>query len=232
MLNDTDTIQCHRLRHPVNTNLHLHYGGIFEGFRLMGDKGPFIRKYLSDLKHTIELALAEYPRVLAFRVDLRLPQGVELPDYAYTNQVISRFFESFTKKIQYHQERVAERGYSRGCKVRYVWSREIGQEGRQHYHLLIVLNRDAYYTVGRLRSDRVNMISRIEESWAGALGLPVGLMTGLVHIPKNAEYLVDRVNRRGKGDELTNLFYRASYLCKVATKSYGDRQRGFGTSRG
>ncbi len=232
MLNDTDTTQRYLLRHPANTNLHLHYDDTFESFRLMRDKGPFIREYLSDLKHTIELALAEYPRVLAFRVDLRLPQGAELPDYAYTNQVISRFFESFTKKIQYHQERVAERGYSRGCKVRYVWSREIGQGGRQHYHLLILLNRDAYYTVGRLGADRVNMISRIEESWAGALGLPVDLMRGLVHIPKNAEYLIDRVNRRRKGDELTDLFYRASYLCKVATKSYGDRQRGFGTSRG
>lgn len=232
MLNDTDTTQRYLLRHPANTNLHLHYDNTFEGFRLMRDKGPFIREYLSDLKHTIELALAEYPRLLAFRVDLRLPQGVELPDYAYTNQVISRFFESFTKKIQYHQERVAERGYSRGCKVRYVWSREVGQGGRQHYHLLILLNRDAYYTVGRLGSDRVNMISRIEESWEGALGLPVDLMRGVVHIPKNAEYLIDRVNRRRKGDELTDMFYRASYLCKVATKSYGDRQRGFGTSRG
>jgi hypothetical protein len=232
MLNDTDTTQRYLLRHPANTNLHLYYGETFEGFPVQKGKGPYIREYLSDLKHTIELALAEYPRVLAFRVDLRLPQGAELPDYAYTNQVISRFFESFTKKIQYHQERVAERGYSRGCKVRYVWSREIGQGGRQHYHRLILLNRDAYYTVGRLGSDRVNMISRIEESWAGALGLPVDLMRGLVHIPKNAEYLIDRVNRRRKGDELTDLFYRASYLCKVATKSYGDRQRGFGTSRG
>jgi len=232
MLNDTNTIQRYPLRHPANTNLHLHYGETFEGFRLMGDKGPFIREYLSDLKHTIGLALAEYPRVLAFRVDLRLPLGVELPDYTYTNRVISRFFESVTKKIQYHQERVAERGYSRGCKVRYVWSREIGQGGRQHYHLLILLNRDAYYTIGRLGSDRVNMISRIEESWAGALGLPVDQVRGLVHIPKDAEYRVDRESRRDGVDELPELFYRASYLCKRATKSYGDRQRGFGTSRG
>lgn len=232
MLNDTDTIQRYPLRHAVNTNLHLYYDDTFAGFPVQKDKGPYIREYLSDLKHTIELALAEYPRVLAFRVDLRLPQGVELPDYAYTNQVISRFFESFTKKIKYHQERVAERGYSRGCKVRYVWSREVGQGARQHYHLLILLNRDAYYTIGRLGSDRVNMISRIEESWAGALGLPVNLMRGLVHIPKDAEYRVDREIRRDGVDELPELFYRASYLCKKATKSYGDRQRGFGTSRG
>ncbi|MGY8812378.1 MAG: inovirus Gp2 family protein [Pseudomonadales bacterium] len=232
MLNDTQTIQFLRRRHPVNTNLHVHHEETFEGLYVQKNKGPYIREYLSDLKRTIELALTEYPRVLAFRVDLRLPLGIELPDYAYTNRVISRFLELFTKRIQYHQAKVAELSYSRGCKVRYVWAREVGQGGRQHYHLLILLNRDAYYTVGRLRSDRVNMISRIEESWAGALGLPVGLMMGLVHIPKNAEYLVDRVNRRRRGDELTDLFYRASYLCKVATKSYGDRQRGFGTSRG
>ena len=231
MFNDTDTIQRYPLRHPANTNLHLHYGDTFEGYPLMRDKGPFIREYLSALKHTIELAMAEYPRMLAFRVDLRLPQGIELPGYAYTNQVISKFFESFTKKIQYHQERVGERGCARGCKVRYVWSREIGQGGNQHYHLLILLNRDAYYTVGRLGSERVNMISRIEESWAGALGVAVEQVEGLVHIPRNPEYRINRHVRRGDVDELPVLFNRVSYLCKVATKSFGDRQRGFGTSR-
>lgn len=228
----TGTIRQQRLRHPDNSNLHLHYDPTYDGFPVQADKGPFIREYLADLKHTIELAMAQYPRVLAFRVDLRLPQGIDLPDYTYTNQVISRFFESFTKKIQYHQERVAERGYARGCKVRYVWSREIGQGGKQHYHLLILLNRDAYYTVGRLRSERVNMISRMEESWAYALGLPVEQVCGLVHIPRNAVYRIDREVGRDEVDELPALFQRASYLCKKATKSYGDRQRGFDTSRG
>lgn len=228
----TNSAPRYRLRHPDNTNLSLYYDDTFESLPVMLDKGPFIREYLSDLKHTIESAMAEYPRVLAFRADLRLPQGIVLPDYAFTNQVISRFFESFTKKIQYHQERVGEHGYARGCKVRYVWSREIGQGERQHYHLLILLNRDAYYTVGRLGSERVNMISRMEESWAGALGMLVSHAGGLVHIPEHAEYRVDREIRRGEIDELPELFYRASYLCKQATKSYGDRQRGFGTSRG
>lgn len=241
MSNNTASTYRNPLRHPDNNNLSLHYADTFEGFPLMSDKGPFIREYLSALKHTIELAMAEYPRMLAFRVDLRLPQGIELPDYAYTNQVISKFFESFSKKIQYHQERVGERGYARGCKVRYVWSREIGQGGKQHYHLLILLNRDAYYTVGRLGSERVNMIRRLEESWASALGLSIYEVDGLVHIPDNATYRIDRhprmrrvagEDRKILVDELPDLFHRASYLCKVATKSYGDRQRGFGTSRG
>ncbi|HCF5691975.1 inovirus Gp2 family protein, partial [Pseudomonas aeruginosa] len=36
----------------------------------------------------------------------------------------------------------------------------------------------------------------------------------------------------GEVDELPEVFYRGSYLCKKATKSYGNRQRGFGASRG
>ncbi|MDH0894861.1 MULTISPECIES: inovirus Gp2 family protein [unclassified Pseudomonas] len=220
-------------RHPENNNLRLYYDDTYENLPVMVDKGPFIREYLSDLKRTIDAALSEYPRVLAFRVDLRLPQVIELPDYAYANQVISRFFESFTRKIRYDQDRVRKRNrYARGCNVRYVWAREIGESGRQHYHLLILLNRDAYYTVGRLCSERVNMIRRMEASWAGALGISDKQVRGLVHIPERAEYRVDRYVRHDEVDELPDLFYRASYLCKAATKSYGDRQRGFGSSRG
>ncbi|WP_194734497.1 YagK/YfjJ domain-containing protein, partial [Pseudomonas aeruginosa] len=187
------TIQRYPLRHPGNNNLSLYYDDTYDGLPVMIETGPFIREYPSDLKHTIDLALAEYPRVFAFRVDLRLPRGIELPDYAYTNQVISEFFESFTRKIRYDQERVRQRdGYARGCKVRYAWTREVPRGGRPHYHVLILLNRDAYYTVGKLRSARANMINRMEESWACALGLSLGQVSGLVNIPKNAEDRVDR----------------------------------------
>ncbi len=78
-------------RHPDNTNLHLHREDTFEGLPVMVEKGPFVRQYLSRLKRTIDLALSQYSRVLAFRVDLRLPLGVDLPEYAYTNEGRSRF---------------------------------------------------------------------------------------------------------------------------------------------
>lgn len=118
------------LRHPDNTNLHLYRDDTFNGFPVMLDKGPFVREYLYRLKHTVDLALAQYPRVLAFRVDLRLPLDIDLPEHAYTNQVISRFIASFKAKIEYHQDRVRERNrYARGCKVRFIWCREVGQGG-------------------------------------------------------------------------------------------------------
>ncbi|MGP7938137.1 YagK/YfjJ domain-containing protein, partial [Pseudomonas aeruginosa] len=104
------------------------------------------------------------------------------------------------------------------------------------------LNEMASTKAGAIQgSERVNMISRIEESWASALGLLMSEVDGLVHIPENPTYRIDRHPRMRKVawsehkvlvDELPDLFHRASYLCKKATKSYGDRQRGFGTSRG
>ncbi|RUT39800.1 inovirus Gp2 family protein [Pseudomonas sp. PAMC 29040] len=223
------------LRHPDNRNLHFHYDDTFEGLPVMVEKGPFIREYLADLKRTIDLTFDQYSRVLAFRVDLRLPCDIELDDYIDSNEVISRFFASFKSKVKHHREMASRRyQHAHSCKVRYVWAREQGWRGRPHYHLLILLNRDAFYTVGKIASDRANMFSRLNEAWASALGIPADLVVGQVEIPDNATYRVARgKSARGFGDdELGSLFRRASYLCKSATKVYGGSQHGFGCSRG
>jgi hypothetical protein len=222
-----------QLRHSGNTNLHLYDLPTYDGMPVMLPAGPFIREYLFRLKQTIDLALDQHSRVLAFRVDLRLPLGIDLPDYAYTNEVISRFIDSFKAKIEHNRAKSRERNpYAHDSKVRYVWAREIGERGRPHYHLLILLNQEAYYTVGWLKSKASNINNRMKEAWASALGLSVDEVRGLVNIPPNAEYRIVRNVRSGDVDELPALFYRASYLCKAATKSYGDHQRGFDTSRG
>ncbi len=220
-------------RHPSNTNLHLHHASTFQGLPVMAEKGPFIEQYLSRLHSTIDRSLKQYSRVFALRVDLRLPLNVDLPDYVYTNEVISRFLESFKAKIEHDRQRARTRHrYAHDSRVRYVWAREESRGERPHYHLLILLNGDAYYSLGRIRSDANNMINRLHEAWGSALGLSVDLLDGLVEIPDNAVYRISRDIRTGQGDKLPDLFRRASYLCKAATKSYGDGQHGFGCSRG
>ncbi|WP_263258977.1 inovirus Gp2 family protein [Pseudomonas oryzihabitans] len=216
------------LRHRQNSNLHIHTAGLFEGFPVMIEKGPFIREYLSSLKRTIERALEQYPRILGFRIDLRLPCGIDLQAHVFTNQVISKFIESFKAKIEHNRLMAREHNpYAHNCKVRYVWAREKGKSGRPHYHLLILVNRDAFHTLGKLQSENINMISRVQEAWASALGLEVDQIAGLVEIPNNPKYKVNR------GDEmaLSALFHRASYLCKAASKNYGQGYHGFGCSR-
>jgi len=217
------------LRHPQNPNLHIHTDDLFEGLPVMVDKGPFVTEYLDALKRTISKALAQYPRVLAFRVDLRFPLFIEFPEYAYTNQTISRFIESFKAKIEHNREIAREKNpYAHGSKVCYVWAREIGMRERPHYHMLILLNRDAFFTLGRLQSETPNMIKRLQEAWASALGLQLDQVRGLVEFPANSTFRIDR----GDIEALANLFHRASYLCKAATKHFGDGCHGFGCSRG
>lgn len=216
------------LRHPKNSNLHLHRDDAFDGLPVMADKGPFIRAYLARLKQTIDRALDQYPRVLAFRVDLRLPRRIELPDDVDTNDVIRRFIASFSSKIEHNRDMARKvNKYAHDSRVRYVWAREEGLLGRPHYHLVIMLSLDAFYTVGKISSDNENIFHRLQQAWASALRLPVGAVSGLVELPNNPMYRL----RRDGDETYRDLFYRASYLCKDATKVFGDGKHAFGCSR-
>ncbi|MNC57648.1 hypothetical protein D3C75_1073260 [compost metagenome] len=99
--------------------------------------------------------------------------------------------------------------------------------GKPHYHVLILLNRDAFTALGKFELRRENIFNRLVEGWASALRLSPDECNGLVHIPDNPTYHLDRDD----GREQRELFFRASYLCKAATKAYGDGQHGFGYSR-
>ena len=170
------------LRHPQNHNLTLHYDNAYQGLPVMYEKGPFIREHLQRLHETMQRALDQHPRTFAFRVELKFPSSGMLPSYAFTNEVISRFFESFKAKIEHSRSMARRRNrYAHDCKVRYVWVREIGDSERPHYHLVILLNKDAYSVLGHFASERNNMFNRLEEAWASALRLPRDAVVGLVH---------------------------------------------------
>jgi hypothetical protein len=215
-------------RHPSNTNLILHNDSTFQGWPIQVDKGPFIQQYLSRLQQTMQCALAQYPRVFAFRFDLRFPTGAQLPDSVYTNQVIERFIESFKAKIAHNRSQARQLNkYAHDSRVRYVWARELGEHGKPHYHLAILLNRDAFTALGKFETGRDNMFNRLEGAWASALGLPAEAVKGLVEIPQNPFYFLNVDELEGR----RAFFHRASYLCKAATKAFGDGIHGFGASR-
>lgn len=216
-------------RHPINKNLSIYNDETFEGLPLMVDKGPFIYDYLKKLKSTMERALGQYPRVFAFRCDLRFPAHILQDDQSYANTMIGNFIESFKAKIAHNRRMAVQQNkHAHTSEIRYVWVREQGQRSPvHHYHLLILLNQDAFYTLGKVTSDNPNLFHRLEEAWASALGLSVSAVRGLVEIPDNATYRIRRDELMGQAE----LFRRASYLCKAATKVYGQGQHGFGCSR-
>ena len=216
------------LRHHQNSNLIIHNEPSYHGLPIQVEKGPFILQYLERLDRTIGQALEQHARVFVFRVDLRLSAVLEQYGGEYTNQVFERFIASFKAKIKHNRDKARkENKYAHDSSVRYVWAREVGQHGKPHYHVAIFLNYDAFNALGKYESGRDNMFNRLQEAWASALALPVDAVRGLVEVPRNATYSLRRDDPQGQKD----FFYRASYLCKAATKVYGSGQHGFGSSR-
>ncbi|MBV7515682.1 inovirus-type Gp2 protein [Pseudomonas sp. PDM25] len=179
----------------------------------MVDKGTFVEQYLEKLYQALQYALNDYARVFAFRSDLRLPHSQDLPGDAMTNRVIPRFRASLEAQIN-HDRQCANRlnRSAHDSCVRLFWVRGLGQEGLPHYHRIVLLNCDAYRSVGRMGSERTNLYSRLVNE---------------LHIPRAATFHLTRQNYLGQDE----FFRRSSYLCKAVTKHYVDGQHGCGGSR-
>lgn len=217
------------IRHPVNKNLHLFYESEYLGLPVQTIKGPLITEYLDLLYRTMNLALDEHQRVLAFRVDLRFPEFLDTTPYLDSNLVVEDFVESFRSQVEWNRGKAKDLSVrTHDTSVRYVWAREIGSFGRPHFHFVFFLSNQAYFSLGSFKLDRSNLFSRVNKAWASALKLPVELIRGVVEFPNNPTYKL----RRGDISSIEPLFYRASYLCKSETKQYGNGCHSFGASRG
>lgn len=214
-------------RHPKNNNLKLFFGEAYEGFDVLQQRGPLVEEYLSRALYVARLALLKHPRTFAFRVDLRFPSDWDFGDSS-GNEPLERFFASLKAKILHNRKlRAEESEHAHSTALSYIWCREIGEHGVPHYHLVILLNRDAFFKLGKFKLGRKNLFNLLVEAWASALGLLAKEAFGLVHIPENHAYKLTSDDR----DTFNDFFYRVSYLCKAETKHFGDGVHSFGTSR-
>jgi hypothetical protein len=211
-------------RHPQNSNLWLHYEPRYRGLEVMvHPEGPMIGNYLETLYQVIHASWAEYPRTWAVRIDLRFPKHA---DYDPADACITRFIESLKAKVRHDRRRAASQNrYSHDSQVRYVWAREFGQEGKAHYHVLLLFNRDAYFTLGSYTSLEENMYQRINRAWANSLYISYEAALGLAQMPSRPWHCIP------DGSDLSSVFYRASYLCKAYSKQYMVEGRSFGASQ-
>lgn len=215
------------IRHSQNSNLVLHYAPYYQGLPVQTQKGPLVEDYLYRLKYVTEAALGQYDRVFAFRFDLRFPVN-QPPPYFGDNVVLERFTASVKAKIRHNRNKAQEiNRYAHDSTVRYAWCRELGQHGIPHYHWVMLLNNDAFCSLGVFEMGRENLFNRLHEAWASALRLPIESVVGLVELPDHPYY---RLQRDDLGS-LSRFFFRASYLCKAETKHYGSGVHGFGASR-
>ncbi|MCM2680969.1 inovirus Gp2 family protein [Echinimonas agarilytica] len=208
-------------------SLKLHYGPYYQGLKVITSYGPLIENYLAAGKIVIDRYLSQYSRVCAIRVDLHVPEELELK----SNRHITRFMGSLDAQIEADRNRKHKAGSrSYRCRPNYIWCSERENARANHFHVIILLNKDAYHTLGNYEATGNNMASRIVKAWASALGLDFDDVGGLVHFPKNPIHYVN-IHSKRLAEEYNELFFRFSYFAKPKSKHYGDRRRSFDCSR-
>jgi hypothetical protein len=189
--------------------------------------------YLSSIEQVLASTLKEHPRTFVIRIDLHFPQRVNCPDYPYNYEsgAITRFISSLKAKISHNQGKSAKSGKRvHATSIKYIWAKEIYKSLSPHYHLALLVNADAYRSLGNMSYHGGNMINRIKQAWASALSIPEINSDGLVHIPDNPTYKLD-INASNFSQVYADVFYRLSYLAKLDTKDYGNHSRSFGCSQ-
>ena len=183
--------------------------------------------YLAALQKALENALDDYPRVVAIRFDPVIPNVLsDQMTVVNHNLLIPRFNASLKAIIKHDIKRRRKSNWVPDTKVRIVWAREVGENGKVHYHFLLILNRGSYHMPGKACSPKENLVSRISRAWYRALRVQWNPQNPWIHVPKNPTYWIDRDDP----ESFRRAFYRASYLCKANTKQYGLGMRAFGAS--
>lgn len=194
---------------------------LYKGFPIMSSHGPFYVDYLEAIHRVMSQSLKAHPRTAVFRFDLRLPD-----DYHYVehDRLIERFIASLKSKIGHSRKKAKQSNPgAHTTEVRYNCAREYTRDGKMHFHFIVYLNKDAYFTLGKFEMGRDNLYSRIAQAWNSALG---GEYKGLLYVPSNPVYILNAY----AGMSIETFFYRASYIAKARTKVAG-RRHGFLSSR-
>lgn len=148
-----------------------------------------IFSYFEIIDGVLRYAMRDYRRLLVVRLELRFPKAMpagEIPN----NKVMGRFIKSLRSKVKCQRARVGRDGKrAHPTDVRLVWVREYGPVSkRPHYHLMIVVNRDAYRGIGDINSDDDNLARCIQGAWASALNLNAEVYRGLVSFSRGGQY--------------------------------------------
>lgn len=235
-------------RLAANRNLTLHYAPTFspginlpapsipqmQVLQVMTERGPLILEYLENLYNVFNNAIADHTRVFVVRFDVRFPEFISVDETAQSNHIMTRFIESLKAK---NESTLKQRAGRHRSVVRYAYAREVSQaQARYHYHVVLLLNLNVYCTLGTIdyREERT-LLWMIAEAWGSALHISPEEAMSRLHLTWQGDAVACYVlepTKDGYYGQLAEAFYRASYLCKEETKQYGQRFRGFSTSRG
>ncbi len=200
----------------------------FNGYPVLSQHGVLLENILIGNEEVLAQAFKNHNRIAVMRFELKFPVG-----YMGCTEVISKFFDSLRYRLKNDLVKKTEsRGRTVQSDIGYVWVKELSGSHGWHYHVALLLNYDVYNCFGLINGNNINMFNRILFSWAGAIGYSVNDARGLVHIPQNPVYKLDRCSLT-INEDIHAVLYRLSYLAKLKTKPYktGSRRRFYGTSK-
>ncbi|MEZ8962328.1 inovirus Gp2 family protein [Vibrio cyclitrophicus] len=215
---------------------------MFQFAQIPAKYGSLNQRYLVRINDTVMGALAIHPRVLIARIDLRIPNNGLNSDnplerdvptcYVNTDvDLMKRFIASLKVQMNFDQRNKAKQGKRiHPCPLNYVWVRERSTSHNEHYHVVLIVNQDAYYPFGRLHYEGT-LACMVNRAWASALGLTADEIVGLVHIPERPMYTLNRNHPPARFQKnVDEVAVRLAYLAKNETKVLGDGLRNFGCS--
>lgn len=189
--------------------------------------------YLERIHALLMDCLGGHPRWMVVRIDLHSPSGFSIPTGAMT-----RFIESVKAQLEHVRQAkrsAGKRGYD--PMLRYVWVRERCSAEQPHYHIALLLNRDAYFSLGsygRLNEPDQDydamLAGRIYKAWGVVLGVDWRQAKAGVHFPERPVSALTSHSPLSKR-QLYGVFFRLSYFAKLQTKQYGKGGRNFGMSQ-
>ncbi|MEZ8616361.1 inovirus Gp2 family protein [Vibrio splendidus] len=220
-------------RSKQNKNLKLTTKKTFRGRPILTSHGALCIPYLDKIYNTIEIALDNYPRLMAIRVDLRFPKLKAHQEWGNVVQLFIRSLQSQIDCTARGKQRLGEMVHP--CKVRYVWVKERSTSIADHYHFLLLFNKDRFNWIGTTKNQRSNLGSLIVEAWARVVGIDYNEAIGLVFFSKDKKKESVVIHRLDSGSnsfdaDFEELFKHVSYLAKEKTKHYGEGSRCFGCS--
>lgn len=197
--------------------------------------GNHIENYRERTLNVIQLATQDHPRTLAIRVDLHDPAILDNGDtidclYDNSPNVIARFINSLKAKIDAYQQRQRANGVRvYPNTLRYAWVREYSLSGKRHYHVILFLNKDAFYHLGDYDLDRGSLRTMITTAWCSALAINSEEGQHLIHYAEKGVFELTRKDVES-GYYPGGFLERIDYMAKEKSKVFGDGNRNFGCS--
>lgn len=189
--------------------------------------------HMQRLEALTAFVMNEHARVLAFGLDLSLPQHNQ--HKGYESAVITRFIASLKAQIAAYLKRLSREGKRiYPCPVYYAWAREFGElNGNKHYHLVLLVNREVFscmmLKLGVKGNGRGLLLTMAAKAWSHALKLK-GKAKEKVSYHLAGVFELNR--REGThSSDYEGYLKRICYLAKKRSKENDDGERNFGCSQ-